>query len=128
VWRQLTEFRLLEGAKMSFKANLLPRHTAAFVAGAAKQGWLIQAHAGNGIVIGHRSDDLTVEQAGTMLKELLGQAVAAGGNLIVLRCPPEWKTKLPIWGQPRGDRELMRAVKQKIDPKNLFNPGRFVVG
>jgi len=35
---------------------------------------------------------------------------------------------LPIWGTPREDLELMRKVKQAMDPLGLFNPGRFVGG
>ena len=34
---------------------------------------------------------------------------------------------LPVWGRPRGDRELMRHVKATLDPKNVFNPGRLFV-
>jgi glycolate oxidase FAD binding subunit len=124
----LTEFRLLDGAILTIQANLLSRHVADFAKQAASRGLLIQAHAGNGIVLGHAAGALTAEQAGTMLTELRQQAVSAGGNLVVLRCPPEWKASLPIWGAARGDLELMRAIKNKLDPKNLFNPGRFVIG
>jgi glycolate oxidase FAD binding subunit len=55
-------------------------------------------------------------------------AVRHRGNLIITRCPADWKPQLPIWGEPRGDWALMKKVKQAIDPQNLFNPGRFVVG
>ena len=54
-------------------------------------------------------------------------AVAAQGNLIVTRCPPAWKAALPVWGAPRDDAWLMRRVKDALDPRGLFNPGRFVV-
>ena len=47
---------------------------------------------------------------------------------MVLRCPTAWKAVLPIWGLPRGDAWLMRTVKEKLDPRRLFNPGRFVEG
>lgn len=127
IWLALTEFRLLDDAVLTIQANLLPRHVAAFAAHAAGRGLLIQAHAGNGIVLGHAVGALTADQARTMLTELQQQAVAAGGNLIVLRCPPEWKPSLPIWGAARGDLRLMRAIKDKLDPKNLFNPGRYLV-
>jgi FAD/FMN-containing dehydrogenase len=33
-----------------------------------------------------------------------------------------------VWGQPRGDLGLMRQVKDQLDPRRLFNPGRFVDG
>jgi glycolate oxidase FAD binding subunit len=147
VWRELTEFRFPNAAEfaripspagerncgqfrhecvLSFKANLLPSRVAEFVALAGEDSWL-QAQAQSGIVIGHATAGLTAESARSMLGKLLAQAVAAQGNLVVLRCPPEWKATLPIWGAPRGDLELMRAVKTKLDPMNLFNPGRYLV-
>jgi len=46
----------------------------------------------------------------------------------VTRCPAEWKTGDFIWGSPRADFALMRAVKRQLDPRGLFNPGRFVGG
>jgi glycolate oxidase FAD binding subunit len=48
--------------------------------------------------------------------------------LIVTRCPSTLKTADFVWGPPRGDWELMRAVKERLDPGRLFNPGRFIGG
>jgi glycolate dehydrogenase FAD-binding subunit len=117
-------------AGLTFKANLLPHAVAAFAlrADALHPGLLLQAHAGSGIVIGHIPDDLTLEQAGSLLAELQTLAAAARGNVVVLRCPAAWKKTLPIWGVPRGDAGLMRAVREKFDPQGLFNPGRFLTG
>jgi glycolate oxidase FAD binding subunit len=63
-----------------------------------------------------------------MLEVLAGFALDANGNLIVTRCPGPWKSVLPIWGRSTGDRILMKAIKEKLDPGNIFNPGRFVDG
>jgi FAD/FMN-containing dehydrogenase len=87
----------------------------------------LQAHAGNGIVVGHVEGDVTLERATTMLAELQKAATEARGNVIVLQCPPAWKAVLPIWGVQREDADLMRAVRERLDPRRLFNPGRFVV-
>jgi glycolate oxidase FAD binding subunit len=128
LWHALVEFRCRPEATLTFQANLLPRATAEFcrAAAALPEAPLLQAHAGNGIVIGHINGPLTLERAQAMLKGLLDQAEAAHGNVILLRCPPAWKTVLPVWGRPRGDAWLMRRVKEQLDPRRLFNPGRFV--
>jgi glycolate oxidase FAD binding subunit len=128
LWQSVTDQQVRPEASMSFKANLLPRATAAFCRAKVKLRNVIglQAHAGNGIVIGH-FDDLTLEQARTMLTTLL-DAAGPTGNVVVTRCPTQWKRELPIWGKPRGDVWLMRRVKEKLDPRNVFNPGRFVDG
>ena len=130
IWRALTDFPHPRDAALSFKANILPRHIAALAALAASfpERLHLQVHAGNGILHGHVMGDLTLERAQTMLRSLLETATAGQGNLIVYHCPPSWKPVLPIWGAPRADAWLMRAIKQKLDPCGIFNPGRFVDG
>jgi glycolate oxidase FAD binding subunit len=128
LWQALVEFQALPGAGLTFKANLLPRAVAEFCrkTAALPDSVLLQAHAGNGIVLGHAADTLTLPAAAAMLTTVQGAAEAAEGNVVLLRCPPAWKKTLPVWGKPRGDLALMRRVKQQLDPRGLFNPGRFV--
>jgi glycolate oxidase FAD binding subunit len=128
LWQALVEFAALPAARLTFKANLLPRAVADFCLQAAGSAGtlLLHAHAGSGIVLGHAVGDLPQERAATMLQPLQEAAAAAQGNLILPRCPAAWKKELPVWGRPRGDVALMRRVKDKLDPHRLFNPGRFV--
>jgi glycolate oxidase FAD binding subunit len=108
-----------------YKANLLPSRLAAFHSTARRLPYAA-LRAYPGIFLGH-ADDLTLEQAQTMLTTLL-DAAGPDGNVVVLRCPTAWKRELPIWGKPRGDKWLMRRVKEAFDPRGVFNPGRFVDG
>jgi glycolate oxidase FAD binding subunit len=128
LWEALTNFPAAIDTLLTVQTNLLPHATAGFCKTAvAEFGLLLQAHAGNGIVIGHAPGDMTPDRAAEMVKSLLEQAQAAGGNLIVTRCPSAWKATLPVWGAKRGDALLMRRVKECLDPTDTFNPGRFVV-
>ena len=56
------------------------------------------------------------------------RAVGDGGNLILARCPTEWKERLRVWGQPRADWAIAERVRAALDPHGAMNPGRFVVG
>lgn len=125
----LRDFPLWPSGTLTFKANLLPSAVSYFCALANDQSPtpLIQAHAGNGIIIGHLKE-ASLDQARSLLEKLGTFAANAKGSLIVTRCPAEWKTVLPIWGRPAGDRAIMKAIKAKLDPGNIFNPGRFVDG
>ncbi len=127
LWQALVELTAPPSAALSFKANLLPGAVAAFCIEAAKGGdVLLQAHAGSGIVRGHFLTAPPLERLRPLLDTLHQLAAAAHGNIVLPRCPLEWKKQLPVWGRERGDRWLMRDVK-RLDPGDLFNPGRFVV-
>jgi glycolate oxidase FAD binding subunit len=129
LWQMLVE---LPGrpSQLTFKANLLPSACAAFCRAAERllDGLLLQAHAGNGIVIGHAPPELTREQAAVLVPELRRLAAAAGGQVILPACPVGWKKELSVWGPPRPGVWLMRRVKEQLDPRGIFNPGRFVDG
>ncbi len=126
LWKALTEFQLAPRAHLAFKANLLPRLVAEFCSKAGEAGMALQAHAGSGIVRGLFTEAVTMGQAQRALLPLLEAAAAGQGNLVLPRCPADWKSSLPLWGSPRGDHPLLRAIKEKLDPGDRFNPGRFV--
>jgi glycolate oxidase FAD binding subunit len=129
-WNALTDFPMSKPASVTFQANLLPSGTASYCERLAEWGdrVVFHAHAGNGIVIGHLNPAMTLEEAAPRVRQLLDAAAAHPGNLILLRCPPAWKKVLPVWGNPRPDNWLMKVVKDKLDPRGLFNPGQFVAG
>lgn len=127
VWGALTEYQIPTEEAASFKVNLLPSRLTAFVEQATALGAAIQAHAASGIVHGHLPERVaTLEQAQTALTTLRQAARTAGGNLVVTGCDPAWKTTLPLWGDEEPGWGWMRSLKQKLDPDNLLNPGRFL--
>jgi hypothetical protein len=130
LWQVLTDFSLLDEAQLTMKANLLPGRTARWCLNADSllERPLLHAQAGSGIVRAHLVGGLTPERAREMLTGLGAEAAAAAGNLVLPRCPTEWKRDLPVWGRLRPDLFLMRRVKEQLDPRRLFNPGRFLDG
>ena len=125
LWNGLVEFTGADDAPLSFKAGVPSSKVAAFCVEAARllEQVRLKAHAGNGIVVGHCLDD----DVATRLPKVRDLAVAEGGHLVVTRCPVVWKTTDFVWGQSPPGIEVMRAIKDKLDPRHLFNPGRFVV-
>ncbi|MCS7185652.1 MAG: FAD-binding oxidoreductase [Armatimonadota bacterium] len=58
------------------------------------------------------------------VQSLLERAIQRDGNLIVEKAPRELKSQLPVWGKPNESWTLMRRLKETLDPKNIFSPGR----
>jgi len=46
---------------------------------------------------------------------------------VVAQCPLEAKKHFDVWGTTPTDLQLMKAVKQALDPKNILNRGKFIV-
>ncbi len=131
LWQALIEYQTFADAPLTFQANMLPSETPAFVELATGHGVSIQAHAGNGIVIGQLPDETATVDAARQLITPLRQSTrqARGrGNLVISHCNSEWKSELPVFGDPEPSWPLMQELKKQLDPYNLLNPGRFIDG
>jgi len=130
LWQALGEFQAarISGCPLTFKANIPSAKVASWCALATDTipGVSLQAHAGSGIVFGHIPEGVSRQVAFNSIDMLLQKAVRYQGNLVLPYCLPEWKADFPVWGQTRPDVKVMRKVKESLDPKALFNPGRFV--
>jgi glycolate oxidase FAD binding subunit len=128
LWQALAAFLAPAEAQLTMKANLLPGRIAAWClrADALRAGLHVHAQAGSGIARVHAAGDLTLADATAMLKGLTEEALAARGNIVLQRCPTAWKRALPVWGAPRNDLALICQVKEQLDRRGLFNPGRFL--
>ena len=86
------------------------------------------AHAGSGIARIHITG---VTDAGAARERILRwreRAKAAHGRLIVETAPAALKASLDVWGEPGPDYFLHRAVKERMDPRAVLSPGRFIGG
>ena len=127
LWSALTEFEVTAEEPLTFKANLLPSRTMEFLELATRLQISVQAHAGNGIVIGHLPDRVTTSPAAAGMLTPLRQFVRQHhGNLIILNCPDAWKQEIPTWGEPEPGWPLMQRLKTQLDPSDLLNRGRFI--
>lgn len=122
LWQALVEWPAATQARTVFKCNQLPSDVARLCAAAdanAPQP-AIQAHAGNGI-IHYAYDDAVPFQANAPVECGLG-------SIIAVRLPSDLKSSVSVWGSAPANGRLMREVKNRFDPRGLFNPGRFVDG
>jgi len=124
VWKAFTQLGSGADEAVMLKANVLPSQCAAMaLAMAASTEAIVHAHAGNGIVVGQFPAE-NLEKASHAVHELLKMATNGNANVVVQRCPPEWKPRLPVWGRETADRKQMRTILRTLDPQGKFNPGR----
>ena len=87
------------------------------------------AHAGSGVIWArYLPGPEHGEPVAKVLEALRGEAVAAGGSLVLQEAPAALKGTMDAWGAPGDGLELMRRLKAELDPRGLCNPGRFVGG
>ena len=46
-------------------------------------------------------------------------------HVVLERCPNELKSKIDVWGDSPEGVDIMRRLKQQLDPAGILNPGRF---
>ncbi|HYX68095.1 MAG TPA: FAD-binding oxidoreductase [Terriglobales bacterium] len=73
-------------------------------------------------------DPPSAMQYANAASEFRGQLPEEQASAVVLRCPQEAKPHFSLWGTSPTDLEAMRMVKAALDPGNLLNRGRFMVG
>ena len=130
LWQRLIDFAQAGSPALTLKASVAPRGVTAMVAAAREvdPACSIQSHAGTGVVI----MKLETLPAQGLSRALVGklQPVAAAhhGHVLVLSNPSGSEaTHQSTWGATNAPLNVMRQVKQQFDPKNILNPGRFVV-
>jgi glycolate oxidase FAD binding subunit len=89
-------------------------------------GCAVVGDAGTGII--RIAFDAGDEKAIEMIERLRAEAGAMGGTLIVERAATSVRRRADAWGEPGQTASIMRAIKERLDPQSLLNPGRFVCG
>ncbi|MGE5326218.1 MAG: FAD-linked oxidase C-terminal domain-containing protein, partial [Deltaproteobacteria bacterium] len=78
-----------------------------------------------GIQLCAESRESVLEDSVMELRNLAGEL---GGSLVVEIAPAAAQGKVDAWGACGNDFDVMRKVKEALDPKGVLSPGRFVGG
>ena len=89
-------------------------------------------HSGNGILYSYILPGKKFRSKIESFIELIGKMTADAakneGNLVIESSPLLIKKKVEVWGQSRSDYQVVRRLKEQIDPAGILNRGRFVGG
>jgi glycolate oxidase FAD binding subunit len=125
VWRSIADCDLLSAS--SLKLSIPLSKTDHFIDEVlSESGGVIAADLGTGIIrAGFDADDRNIIE---IIRRLRREAIAAGGSLFVERAATAVRREADAWGEAGATGAIMRAIKDRFDPKTLLNPGRFISG
>ena len=123
LWNTLRDFSIETSSDATFKASLPPSRTCELLRLANEAGFATQAHAGNGIVIGHLPNRVkTGVHAAVLLTPLSEFVRSNGGALSMLRAPSDWPRFNVAAESLAGTLAWGQRLKRQLDPHNLLNP------
>ena len=117
------------------RASELPAFLSEALTLVGEGGLRYAAHAGAGIARLHVSAGGTAggvgeaggeERLAGLIESLRARSAQAGGFLVVERAPADLKRRVTVFGPPRQDFFLHKAIKERMDPNRILNPGRFI--
>ena len=89
---------------------------------AGKRGYIAAGRAGAGVFLLRITEEVQLQKR--VIDGLRDAQHIGRGSAVVIKCSPELRTHVDIWG-PIGDGlSLMKAVKQQFDPAGILSPGR----
>jgi glycolate oxidase FAD binding subunit len=103
---------------------------AAGAAAAQRNGLVgaLTAHAGVGLVTAVLAGGTSPGAVAATLTEWRALAHGVGGHATVEWAPLAVKERIAVWDAPGPTLRLMKGIKERLDPRGILNPGRFVGG
>lgn len=124
LWQSLVEYQAASDDPLTFQATLPPSRLTDLLSLASDADVALQAHAADGIVIGHFPDSCTrLEDAASCVSTLRAQAERDGGALVIWSCEQSWKERLDVFGRARPQQRVADGIRAALDPCGLLNPG-----
>jgi len=120
VWDELRDFpaRQLGESDLLLRGQAAPARVFA-LAEFWQDGGPLVACPDSGLVYSHTRD----LEALTNRRET---AALCGANAVIERAPSSIKNEIDVFGDVPGGFEIMKRIKEKLDPRGILSPGRFV--
>ncbi len=121
---------------VKLKVNILPNQLVQWVEGIERQlskteaPVFLKAHAGSGVIRVFCHLDPSTSQARTLaelIEKWRGALRPVRGSVVIESGPVSLKSQVDAWGYRYKDLNLMKQIKNRLDPQGVLNPGRFVV-
>ena len=120
VWETLRDFPLTPSGEneLFLRGQVSPARTTELAEGWRDGGPLL-AYPDSGLVLSRTED-------GDALPDREERARLSGGNVVIECGPAALKAERDVFGEIPDGFGLMKRIKEKLDPKGILSPGRFV--
>lgn len=124
----------LESLKL--KVNILPKQLVRWIEevegrlSETEVPFVLRAHAGSGVMRVYCHLDPSApraERLAGLIERWRGLLNAVRGSVVIEKGPASLKDRVDAWGYRYKDLKLMKQIKNRLDPREILNPGRFVV-
>lgn len=124
---RLTEWPASDGQSALLKATMVPSQLVSFVKSLSTHarpdaGVSWKAHAGSGVVWIRINGDR--EFATDLIRDARSRAEQGHGWVNLVSAPSAWRASYPWRSEPRPEGAIVERLKNKLDPTDLFSPGR----
>ncbi len=136
LWQGLAALPLQLSDKLGWRARLRPSDLALFLDEmtelekdeASHPSLMWHAGVGDGRLRAIANTPVYHREAVRVLENLRQKIENSGGSLVIESAPGEIKKEIDPWGDFGSAFELMKRVKQQLDPRHALSPGRFIGG
>jgi glycolate oxidase FAD binding subunit len=120
VWDGIRDFpaRPVGESELLLRGQAAPARSFA-LAESWQDGGPLVAYPDSGIVYSHTRDP-------EALANRRDAAALVGANAVVERAPASLKNEIDVFGEIPESFEIMKRIKEKLDPAGILSPGRFV--
>ncbi len=121
---------------VKLKVNILPNQLVQWVERIERQlsktdaPAFLKAHAGSGVIRVFCHLDPSTSQVQTLadcIEKWRSELGPVRGSVVIESGPARLKSQVDAWGYRYRDLNLMKQIKNQLDPQGILNPGRFVV-
>jgi FAD/FMN-containing dehydrogenase len=133
VWQRFSAAQLKSSGDLTWRVSLKPTDLVAFLdevhalendeASGASLAW--HASLGDARLRATARTPPYHREAVRALARMRERAETLSGSLVLENATAEIKNEFDAWGDLGSAAELMKRVKQQLDPQNLLSPGRF---
>jgi len=89
---------------------------------AGKRGYIAAGRAGAGVFLLRITEEVQLQKR---VIDGLRDALQIGrGSAVIVKCGPELRAHVDVWGSIGDGLALMKSVKQQFDPAGILGPGR----